>query len=193
MKLNLQELAAMTGGKIAGDQGLTITGAASLTEAGPGEITFYDNWRYLPAFRRTRASAAFVPEDFEEQVVNAQIRVANPTKAFEKVVFKFAPPPITFASGLHPSAVVSGQASLGKGVAIAAHVVIEPGARVGDGTRLGANSYVGHETTIGDGCLIYPNVTIRERTRIGNRVIIHSCAVIGAHGFGFEMESCVHK
>ena len=35
--------------------------------------------------------------------------------------------------------------------------------------------------------MIYPLVTIRERSRIGSRVIIHSGAVIGADGFGFEM------
>ena len=39
---------------------------------------------------------------------------------------------------------------------------------------------------MGARCLVYPNVTIRERTRIGARVIIHSGAVIGADGFGFE-------
>jgi UDP-3-O-[3-hydroxymyristoyl] glucosamine N-acyltransferase len=40
---------------------------------------------------------------------------------------------------------------------------------------------------IGPACLIYPSVTIRERSRIGSRVIIHSGAVIGADGFGFEV------
>ena len=34
--------------------------------------------------------------------------------------------------------------------------------------------------------MIYPCVTIRERTQIGSRVVIHSGAVIGADGFGFE-------
>ncbi|MFL6545056.1 MAG: UDP-3-O-(3-hydroxymyristoyl)glucosamine N-acyltransferase, partial [Candidatus Udaeobacter sp.] len=48
-------------------------------------------------------------------------------------------------------------------------------------------SYIGHETIIGSTCVIYPLVTIRERSRIGSRVIIHSGAVIGADGFGFEM------
>ena len=59
--------------------------------------------------------------------------------------------------------------------------------RIGDDTIIGAGSYIGHETTIGSACLIYPLVTIRERSRIGSRVIIHSGAVIGADGFGFEM------
>src|SRR5207247_3709385 len=49
------------------------------------------------------------------------------------------------------------------------------------------------ETVIGSACLIYPRVTIRERSRIGSRVIIHSGAVIGADGFGFEMVDGKHE
>jgi UDP-3-O-[3-hydroxymyristoyl] glucosamine N-acyltransferase len=102
-------------------------------------------------------------------------------------VLKFAPKPIQFAPGIHPTAVVDPSAQLGKRVSIQPHAVIEAGARIGDDTIIGAASYVGHETTIGSACLIYPRVTIRERSRIGSRVIIHSGAVIGADGFGFEM------
>ena len=193
MTFTVRELADLCGGELVGDAGLVISGAASLAEATPGEITFYGNPRYLAAFRKTRASAAFVPADFDEQVITAQIRVANPSKAFEQVVMKFAPEPIVFPPGIHPSAVVAADASLGEKVSIGAHAVIEGGAQVGNGTRIGANSYVGHETTIGVACLVYPNVTIRERTKIGDRVIIHSGTVIGSDGFGFESVAGEHK
>lgn len=191
--MTVEELAQLFSGEIAGDSSLTITGAAPLAEATPGEITFYGNPRYLAAFRKTRASAAFVPLNFEEQIVPAQIRVANPSKAFEEVVLKFARPPIQFAPGVHPTAVLAGNVSLGEEVSIGAHAVLEPGVSIGRGTRVGANSYIGHETIVGEGCLIYPNVTIRERTRIANRVIIHSGVVIGSDGFGFEMAAAGHK
>jgi len=183
----LQELATTSGGDLVGDPSLQITGAASLAEATPGEISFFANRKYIGLLRKTRASAVFVPTDFGEPITPAQIRVSNPTKAFEQVVFKFAPKPITFAAGIHPSAVVDRSAQLGERVSIQPHAVVEAGARIGDDTIIGAGSYVGHETTIGSACLIYPRVTIRERSRIGSRVIIHSGAVIGADGFGFEM------
>ncbi|MEO7167053.1 MAG: UDP-3-O-(3-hydroxymyristoyl)glucosamine N-acyltransferase [Spartobacteria bacterium] len=192
MTLRLRELAGLCGGEIAGDADCVIAGAASLAEATPGEITFYGNPRYLAAFRKTRASAAFVPADFTEQIVGAQIRVANPSKAFEQVVLRLAPEPIVFPPGIHPSAVIAPKASLGEKVAIGACVVIEAGVQIGAGTRIGAGSYIGHETTIGAGSLIYPNVTIRERTKIGDRVIIHSGTVVGSDGFGFEMTAGGH-
>ena len=187
MTFTLQELATTSGGELVGDPLLQITGAASLAEATPGEISFFANRKYIGLLRKTRASAVFVPTDFGEPITPAQIRVSNPTKAFEQVVFKFAPKPITFAAGIHPSAVVDRSAQLGERVSIQPHAVVEAGARIGDDTIIGAGSYVGHETTIGSACLIYPRVTIRERSRIGSRVIIHSGAVIGADGFGFEM------
>jgi len=183
----LEQLAETSGGELVGDPSLQITGAASLAEATPGEVSFFANRKYIGLLRKTRASAVFVPADFAESIPAAQIRVSNPTKAFEQVVLKFAPKPITFAPGIHPTAVIDPSAQLGQRVSIQPHAVIEAGARIGDDTIIGAGGYIGHETTIGSSCLIYPRVTIRERSRIGSRVIIHSGAVIGADGFGFEM------
>jgi UDP-3-O-[3-hydroxymyristoyl] glucosamine N-acyltransferase len=187
VNFTVKELAALSGGELVGDSTLKITGAASLGEATQEEISFFANRKYVGLLRKTRASAVFVPPDFAEPINAAQIRVSNPTKAFEQVVLKFAPKPITFTPGLHPSAVVDPSAQFGNGVSIQPLAVIEAGAQIGDDTIIGAGSYVGHETIIGSACHIYPHVTIRERSRIGSRVIIHSGVVIGADGFGFEM------
>jgi UDP-3-O-[3-hydroxymyristoyl] glucosamine N-acyltransferase len=177
----------MSGGELAGDPELRITGAASLAEATSGEISFFANRKYIGLLRKTRASAVFVPPDFAEPLAAARVRVSNPTKAFEEVVLKFAPKPTIFVPGIHPSAIVGTGVRLGERVSIQPHAVIEAGSKIGDDTVIGAGSYIGHETIIGSACLIYPLVTIREQSRIGSRVIIHSGAVIGADGFGFEM------
>lgn len=176
----------MSGGELQGDPKQTISGAASLAEATPGEVSFYNNPKYAAQLRKTRASAVFVPADFAEEIGPAQIRVTHPAKAFEQVVLKFAPKPITFAPGIHPSAVVDPSAKIGPRVSIQPLAVIEAGVSIGDNSIIGAGSYVGHETIIGPNCFIYPNVTIRERSRLGARVVIHSGVVIGADGFGFE-------
>jgi len=186
--LTLQEIAKLAGGELNGDGNRVIIGAASLDEAVEGEIAFYNNPKYMPRLKATRASAVFVPPDFSEKISAAQIRVADPSKAFEQVVLKLAPKAIAFAPGVHPTAVVDPTAKLGAGVSIQPHAVIEAGVTIGDETVVGAGSYVGHETAIGRSCLIYPNVTIRERSKIGSRVIIHGGVVIGADGFGFEFK-----
>jgi UDP-3-O-[3-hydroxymyristoyl] glucosamine N-acyltransferase len=183
----------MSGGELVGDAKLTITGAASLAEASSGEISFFANRKYVGLLRKTRASAVFVPTNFAEPLAVAQVRVPNPTKAFEQVVLKFAPKPIIPARGVHSSAIVGSGVRLGERVSIQPHAVIEDGSQIGDDTVIGAGSYIGHEAIVGSACLIYPLVTIRERSRIGSRVIIHSGAVIGADGFGFEVVDGRHQ
>ena len=183
----------MSSGELVGDPKLTITGAASLAEASSGEISFFADRKYIGLLRKTCASAVFVPPDFAEPLAAAQVRVSNPTKAFEHLLLKFVPKPIAFAPGVHPSAIVGSGVHLGEGVSIQPHAVIEDGSQIGDNTVIGAGSYIGHEAIVGSACLIYPLVTIRERSRIGSRVIIHSGAVIGADGFGFEMVDGGHQ
>jgi len=193
MTFTLQELATMFDGELVGDPALKITGAASLAEAVSGEIAFFSDPRYGVLLRKTHASAVLVPLNFSDSISAAQIRVVNPAKAFEQVVVRFAPNPITFAPGVHPSAVVDPTAKLGARVTIQPYAVIEAGVSIGDGTIIGAGTYIGHETSIGASCRIYPHATIRERSRIGSRVIIHGGVVIGADGFGFEFVGNRHE
>jgi UDP-3-O-[3-hydroxymyristoyl] glucosamine N-acyltransferase len=143
----------MSGGELAGDPALKITGAASLAEATPGEISFFANRKYVGLLRKTRASAIFVSPDFAEPIAAAQIRVSNPAKAFEQVVLRLAPKPITFKAGIHPSAIVDRSATIGEHVSIQPYAVIEAGARIGDDTTIGAGTYIGHEVAIGAACV----------------------------------------
>ena len=192
--MTVSELAALVGGQLASgaDGSAKISGAAALAEALPGEVTFFGNPKYLPKLRASRATVALVPLAFAEEVPAACIRCENPTLAFSKVIEKFAPPPVHFAPGVHPTAVVAPGVRLGAGVSIQPHAVIEAGASIGDGTVVGAHSYIGHEAQIGGGCLIHPRVMIGFRCKIGSRVILHSGAVLGGDGFGFELQDGRH-
>jgi len=88
--------------------------------------------------------------------------------------------------GIHPTAVIGEGVFLGEGVSILPYAVIESGASIGRSSVIGAHSYVGHGSTLGEECRLFPNVTVRERCKIGNRVVLHSGAVVGADGFGYE-------
>jgi UDP-3-O-[3-hydroxymyristoyl] glucosamine N-acyltransferase len=59
---SLAEVANWCGATLAAgvDPGRVIRDVAALDQAGPGDLTFLDNPRYLDALKRTRAAAALV-------------------------------------------------------------------------------------------------------------------------------------
>lgn len=194
MDLTVSELAALVGGQFASeaDGAAKITGAASIAEAREGDVTFFGNAKYLAALKACRATAALVPADFAEPIPPIAIRCENPTLAFSQILARTAPPPLVYAPGVHPSAVIGAGAELGEDVSIQPHVVIEPGARIGARTVIGAGSTIGHEARVGDDCQFAARVTVGACCIVGSRVIIHSGAVLGSDGFGFEMKDGRH-
>ncbi len=196
MSFTIEELARLVDGRVIQKEGaptdICITGAASVSEAQAGEVTFFANPKYLPALKVTKASCALVPEGFQESIPAIAIEVANPSLAFSKVVERFAPPPVRFAPGIHPTAVIGEGATIAPTASIQPYAVIEAGAVIGERTVIGAHCYVGHEAKIGADCHLYPNVTVRERCILGDRVIIHSGTVVGSDGFGYEFSQGRH-
>jgi len=189
---SLGEIAALVEGQLIGDPKLIISGINDLGRATAEQISFLGNPRYVQAAKDSQAGAILVPANGELELNAAQIRVANPSAAFAKVFALFAPDPIRWESGVHPSATVAAGVKLGKDVYIGPNAVVEANSEIGDRTHIDAGAYVGHETRIGSDTFIYPNVTIRERSVIGNRVILHPGVVIGADGFGYEFQQGKH-
>lgn len=193
MNTTIQEIADLVGGSAApGSGALPITGAASVAEAAEGQVTFFGNARYLPALKRTRATAALVPLDFSEDIPAALIRVENPSLAFALILEKFAPAPVEYPPGIHPTAVLAEGVAVGENVSIQPYAVIERGARIGAGSIIGAHSFIGQNAVLGENCRLHPHVTLREGTVLGARVVIHSGTVIGSDGFGYEFSSGRH-
>lgn len=91
----------------------------------------------------------------------------------------------TTNAGIHPSANVDSEATIGKNVYIGPACVISKGAKIGDNTILTGNVWVGGNVTIGSDCLFDPGVILYDGISIGNRCIIHANAIIGCDGFGF--------
>ncbi len=191
--ITLEELATLTGGILEnGSPGFRVSGAAAVTEATGTQVTFFGNARYLPALKQSQAAAAFVPMDFAEQIAPALIKVANPSLAFAQALEKFAPAPVTYPPGIHPTAVIGPEVALGEGVSVQPYAVIERGAAIGAGSVICAHVFIGEQSTLGPQCHLHPHVTIRERTVIGSRVIVHSGTVIGSDGFGYEFSGGRH-
>jgi UDP-3-O-[3-hydroxymyristoyl] glucosamine N-acyltransferase len=183
--MKLAEIAGRLGARLVGDGNLEITGLASLAEAAAGDISFLANPRYTPAVAETRASAVLLADAWTGECPCAVLYVANPDRAFAEVALMLSPPPVSFAPGVHPTAVIAADVRLGANVTVGPHVVIQPGAVIGDRTVLVAGCYVGHQAVIGSDCRLYAHVSVRERCVLGARVIIHDGAVIGSDGFGY--------
>ena len=112
--------------------------------------------------------------------------------SFAKLVEKFAPAPVTFPPGVHPSAVIGREVTIGEGASVQPFVVIEDGVEIGAGSVIGAHGYIGHGAKVGANCLLHPRVTVGARCLVGNRVILHSGVVLGSDGFGFEFSGGKH-
>jgi len=183
--MKLKDIIDEIGGTLDGDGGVEITGLASLSEAGAGDITFLANPRYASEVATTKASAVLVNADWSGECPCALVRVESSDSSFAKIAVLISPPPIDFGTGVHASAVVADSASIGASVYIGPNCVVEPGTVIGDRCVLVAGCYIGHDVVMGEDCKIQPQVSIRERAKIGNRVIIHNGAVIGSDGFGY--------
>lgn len=185
MGMKLKDICEHLGGELTGDGEIEITGVSGIKEAVPSQITFVANSKYIGAIATTQASAIIIGHGVSGNG-KSTICVDNPYWAFVKVLELFAwDPGKQTQSGIHETAIIGENVTLGDGVTIEALTVIGDDVEIGDNTIIKPHVYIGPETKIGSNGLIYSHVSIRENVTIGNHVIIHCGAVIGSDGFGF--------
>ncbi len=185
MKKSLKEIASLIGGEIVGEEDTQISSVNGIREAQEGDITFLANSLYRPLINTTKASAIIT----SKEIISAPkpiIRTDDPSLAFTKVIslFRNDTAPDT-SPGIHKTAVIGQNVSLGKNVFIGAFVVVRDNAKIGDNVVIYPHVYIGNNVKIGNDVRFYPSVTIREGCELGDRVIIHSNSVIGSDGFGY--------
>jgi UDP-3-O-[3-hydroxymyristoyl] glucosamine N-acyltransferase len=186
-KLTAHKIAEMTGGKLVGKANTVISGASALETAEADQVTFIGSKHYISRLPESKAGLILASKELESELAEGHNYVIceNVDQAFSEVLLFFAPEPVTYTPGIHPSAVVDPTVSVGKNVYVGANAVVEAKAVIGDHTVIGAGAFIGQEVKIGQANQIAPNVTIMHRCVIGNKNIIHSGVVIGADGFGF--------
>ncbi|MCE2558100.1 MAG: hypothetical protein J4F98_05630 [Acidobacteria bacterium] len=127
---------------------------ASLEQAGPDQLAFAKDERTLRA-TDTRAGALFVPLATSSLSAH-QIVVEDPFAAFVVVLRHIDRERRSEAPGVHPTAVVSANASIGADVVIGPGVTVRDEAEIGDRSVLHANSCVGRRSRIGPDCILFP-------------------------------------
>ena len=186
MSLTLRELAALVQGEVVGDGEMVILGAGPMSDSQPGQITFLEDSKYLPAFLASANVAAVVSLSIKVDG-KPTIRVNDPLLAFITIFQRFHPQSNSPPPGIHPAAHIHPSAHLGEGVTIEAGVMIGENCWVGNESHLHAGVVLGAGCRLGDRVTLHPHVVLYPGCLLGSRVIIHANAVIGADGFGYRL------
>lgn len=183
LSVTLGVLASKLGCELTGDPEIPITGVSTLEKAGPGEITFLANMKYAPKVKGTRAAAVLASEPLKDTHA-ATLISSNPYHDFARALALFYQPPRQ-APGIHPTAVISESASLGRNASIGAYSVIGANVTIGANCVIHPHVVVYDGSSIGDDFTAHSHVSVREFCTIGHRVTLHNGVVIGGDGFGF--------
>lgn len=186
--MKLSELAGMLGSQVTGaGEDFEVMGISTLDEAGPWDVSFVTEKKFLKQAHETEAGAVLVPESLLLEG-KPFIRLKDTWAGVLAALKHFHP---GFArreyEGVHPTAVIDPSADLAAEVSVGPLAVIGSGAIVGTGTYIGPGVVVGNGCRIGERCTIYANAVLEAETALGNEVYVQPGAVIGSDGFKYEL------
>jgi UDP-3-O-[3-hydroxymyristoyl] glucosamine N-acyltransferase len=184
---SLESLAQVADAQIVGEKNTLIHGVADLVTAGPRDISFLSHIKYMSDFNETRAGAVLVSEEIEPRPTTLLV-CKDPYLGFAQIAGQFFNGTLGAARdkaastelgkpSIHPDAVVSEQAFVGRG------------AHIGEGCVLMPGSYVGAQAKLGPYSILHPGARVLNRCELGSFVVIHAGAVIGADGFGYAVDA----
>lgn len=188
LSFTIAELGSITGAKVIGNPNHVILGIESLEEAQSHQASFLENPKYENQMRASQAGVIFVPPEIELVEGKNYLVIDQPSLGFQKIIELFMKPVKSGFSGIHNTAVVHEEASLGTDLQIGPHAVIDRKAVIGNRCIIGAGVYVGPEVILGEDCVVYPHVVIYDSSVIGKKVILQSGCVIGSSGFGYATD-----
>ncbi len=164
---------------------IRYSGVGPLGAAGPEEVSFFENKRYLSALASTAAGAVIIHPDHAGKVPDGCIAITTtePYEGWARVAALFHPPP-PLAPGVHVSACVDPSAEIDATAEIGPLAVVGAGAVIGPRVRLGPLACIGPGVIVGPDCLIAAQVSV-SHALLGARVRLHPGARIGQEGFGF--------
>lgn len=179
------EIAAAIGAAAPAGDERVLRGVAPLQNAGPEDLSFLDNRKYLHLLAETRAGAVILRGELAGSVPDGATAITTdtPYEAWAKACALFHPAPAA-VPGTHPTAVIGEGAEIDASAEIGPCAVIGAGAKIGAGTSIGPHAVIGPGVEIGAKCRIGAGASIGFAL-IGDRVTIHTGVRIGQDGFGF--------
>ncbi len=188
MEFSANQISQLLGGTVEGDGNRTVRNVAGIETAREGDLCFLGDAKYIHYLSDTKASVVLLSRNiaFDGKTDATVIRVDNARAAMAALLGEVAKALNPAKRGVETGAYIS------EGVSVPDDAYIGTGAYIGKGVRLGAGvqvypqTYIGDGVVIGDRTVLYAGVKVYYGCRVGNDCILHSGAVIGSDGFGFE-------
>ena len=190
----LAELVVLTEAELGkdADPGLRLVDVAPLDRAGPEQLSFLDNRKYIGSFEISAAAACIVAPDMAERAPAGMALLVSsaPYKAYALAAQAFYPVPavepfVAETAFIDPSARVDPSCRIEHGAVIGA------GASVGKNCLIDANAVIGQSVEIGDDVTIGACASI-SHCLIGDRTRLYPGVRIGQDGFGFSPDPGGH-
>ncbi len=186
MILTAGVIAELIGGSVDGDPNVQVSTVSPIDKGSEGSLSFLANPKYTDHLYSTNASVVIVKDEFKQtgDVRPTLIRVPDPYSSFAILLEQYdkmnCPKP-----GIHPSAVISESAIVGKDVSISAGVIIEDRAQIGEGSVLQAHSHIGVDASLGKNCTLHSGAKVLHKCVVGHNCKLHAGVIVGSDGFGF--------
>ncbi len=182
--MKLKDLAERLQCQLEGDGSIEISGIATIEAAGPEQLTFLNNRKYVRHLATTQAVAVILEDAAILPAGKAGLISKNPYLSFADAMAIFHPPP-ELRSEISPFAVIAPSAKIGAGVSIGPWTWIGENVVIGDGARIHSHCAIYPNVEIGAGALIHSHCVIREGCSLGLKVILQNNVTIGTDGFGY--------
>lgn len=136
------------------------------------EMTGYETIDFLDDDNLSAVGKIDDLEAIESQYDGSIVAIGNPD--IREKIFKHLKFPVSL---VHPSAVISKNATIGRGCVIEALAVVNSFAVVKDGTFICAGAVVNHDSKVGEFCQIDCNSVVAMGSEVPCKMKINSCTV----------------
>ena len=186
MKFTAAQIAVILEGEVEGNSEIEVSKLSKIEEGGPESLSFLANPKYTQFIYTTKASIVIVNKIFkaEKKIHSTLIRVEDAYKSFSKLLEYYNQVKMN-KTGIESPVFISKSAIYGENIYIGAFAYLGENIKIGNNTKIYPNVYIGDNVVIGDNVILFSGAKIYSDTLIGDNCVIHSCAILGADGFGF--------
>jgi UDP-3-O-[3-hydroxymyristoyl] glucosamine N-acyltransferase len=186
LKFTAAQIAVILEGEVEGNSEIEVSKLSKIEEGGPESLSFLANPKYTQFIYTTKASIVIVNKIFkaEKKIHSTLIRVEDAYKSFSKLLEYYNQVKMN-KTGIESPVFISKSATYGENIYIGAFAYLGENIKIGNNTKIYPNVYIGDNVVIGDNVILFSGAKIYSDTLIGDNCVIHSCAILGADGFGF--------